>query len=748
MISPNLEALLEHDERVRRAKSSSGGSWSTSSSTRSWGSVVEQPGVQSLPVPPRRGPRRTTPISPKTENEEALRSPRDSSGSGDISIPTTPATPRSTPSTPNPYVNPSPTFEDISPPKEEKLARVPPRSSSIQRPEEAQPSVPGSPVDSLGRFLGRNKRAATASSKTSLQERAQQRGKLLKLRDTSSSSMRSSHSRSRSTSTGSADHISISSTVRFPSSSGHDSFIDLTSPIQPQMKPPLPTSPKPDFEILALRSNPQDKSNQLDAGARADLVRKTRKLAQVFGKTPEAKALSSQPESTRSSAVVPEWPPTGGTQYLTANGRRRHSSPLTPDQFSFLSHLTSESDPEQSPVTERSKPRSESPTSFIDLSDNDDSISAIIKTNKPSRPMRQSLLSAQSLLEKMTPEERAEEERRRKREKLAKLHRFLGSRVPTRLALGLDDTSSLSLPPQKSFQGQNEVDDTKRKIWLRRRRSSSAAVFPSAWDDDLERLKEDLNVQEKAINVRRALKMEKLFGVAPPQKLYHTRHAPSASLSVPSLTVRSMPTPPPESRTVSQSTYKYKYRKAGRPSTSESSKQLIPKDRRSSDDYTDHHPHRTSLVYTHYQHSLNSLTDIIDRDDKDSLRELHLYLNEAEPSPVDEQTPTEDHMPERPPSERRHSLPARPSMTSLSSEFDNISSPKPEVVTDFQLRRRRAAKLTQFFGVDYRDLIQDVLDSIENGLEHERRRGTLRPEEADDLLRKLRSLKTKRDGTF
>jgi hypothetical protein len=66
--------------------------------------------------------------------------------------------------------------------------------------------------------------------------------------------------------------------------------------------------------------------------------------------------------------------------------------------------------------------------------------------------------------------------------------------------------------------------------------------------------------------------------------------------------------------------------------------------------------------------------------------------------------------------------------------------------------------------VDYRDLIRDVLDSIESGLEHEQRRGAIRPEEAEvrltdlwpvipgltlvpqDLLRKLRNIKTKRDG--
>jgi hypothetical protein len=58
---------------------------------------------------------------------------------------------------------------------------------------------------------------------------------------------------------------------------------------------------------------------------------------------------------------------------------------------------------------------------------------------------------------------------------------------------------------------------------------------------------------------------------------------------------------------------------------------------------------------------------------------------------------------------------------------------RPEA-SDFQIRRRRAAKLTSFFGVDYRELIQDILESIEKGVEEERKRGTLRPEEVDVSL--------------
>jgi len=117
-----------------------------------------------------------------------------------------------------------------------------------------------------------------------------------------------------------------------------------------------------------------------------------------------------------------------------------------------------------------------------------------------------------------------------------------------------------------------------------------------------------------------------------------------------------------------------------------------------------------------------------------SLAELHRFLH-GDPieSPIEEQP-----MPETRrisgsshsyKSERRHSLPTRTSMTSISTEMA-MPSPKPES-SDFQLRRRRAAKLTHFFGVDYRELIHDILESIEKGVEEERKRGTLRPEEVE-----------------
>lgn len=76
-------------------------------------------------------------------------------------------------------------------------------------------------------------------------------------------------------------------------------------------------------------------------------------------------------------------------------------------------------------------------------------------------------------------------------------------------------------------------------------------------------------------------------------------------------------------------------------------------------------------------------------------------------------------------SDRRLSLPS-----SILSVSTADSSTRPEA-NDFQLRRRRAAKLTQFFGVDYKSVMQEVLESIEKGVEDERQSGTLQPDEAE-----------------
>lgn len=204
---------------------------------------------------------------------------------------------------------------------------------------------------------------------------------------------------------------------------------------------------------------------------------------------------------------------------------RRHSIPVTPDEFSEsfnqslfqsatykarlgLSNSQSSDYFGQAADAHR---KLGSRVSFIDLSDEDvdeEALSPItFATNSTEMGSRRPPSPSQlSLYEAMTPEQRAEEERRRKREKLAKLHRFLGSRVPADLVLGADYLES-SLPPIQPSMPAEESEG--RTQWLRRRRSSSAGALPS-WSDDVDRMKEELNDKEKAINVRRAQKMEKV----------------------------------------------------------------------------------------------------------------------------------------------------------------------------------------------------------------------------------------------
>ncbi|KAK7465320.1 hypothetical protein VKT23_005299 [Stygiomarasmius scandens] len=641
-----------------------------------------------------------------------------------------------------------------------------------------------------------------------------------------------------------AHRISISSTAYAGSENG--SVVD-DPPISFSMdtsttKPPVPKSRKPDH-LLALSGS------RLQPGERADLVRRSKKLTQVFGQTPGVCVLDSSRGHRAAFSISNDrvWGPADNNQtiYLSASSSRRHSTPLTPEELdSFRA------------------PSSDSPnggqTSFIDLSDGESRIDDDSHSD--------STVHDDSFLDDHDDSDDGDgdpdEERRRKRDKLAKLHRFLGSRVPTDLVLGRDPDYSgpeTDLPPivpldinLDNMNFSHQSDDDARKAWLRRRRSSSAAAFPERWSDDLDRLKEDLGDEEKKINVRRAHKMEQVFGVAPPQTLYHTRQGPSPSVEA----IKRSASGNTDMRNVNQSAYihksgnnsrsgsasgkpRKKEKRPGSANSDNSTQQLLDKSEQQELDYgtisssgysstfasgagSSRRTRGASLVYTHYQHSLNSLNDILDRDDRESLAELHDYLNstdidfdlhertgrtearehldhERDASPVspiefsnpsprelkqyrDYTSPKEKERDRRMSnaslrSERRRSLPLPTSPTaprmsvlsagsigsinSFGSATDDLSlgltspgfassglhSPTASVHT-FQQRRRRAAKLTQFFGVNYRELIRDVLESIENGLERERRRGTMQEEEVEDLLQKLRTLKSKRSGVY
>lgn len=76
--------------------------------------------------------------------------------------------------------------------------------------------------------------------------------------------------------------------------------------------------------------------------------------------------------------------------------------------------------------------------------------------------------------------------------------------------------------------------------------------------------------------------------------------------------------------------------------------------------------------------------------------------------------------------ERRRSLPSRPSIASLSSVASSISPPE---ISAFEQKRRRANKLTNFFGVNHRDITAEILENMEKGVVEEGGIGTLNPEQ-------------------
>lgn len=116
------------------------------------------------------------------------------------------------------------------------------------------------------------------------------------------------------------------------------------------------------------------------------------------------------------------------------------------------------------------------------------------------------------------------------------------------------------------------------------------------------------------------------------------------------------------------------------------------------------------------------------QDDRKSLAELHEYMNEDSPTETTgkrESYSTASILS----TERRRSLPPRASVASLYSQY--AFGDAPEQNSSFEVRRRRAAKLTQFFGVQYRDLFGEVLDSIESSVREDEGKGALDASEVE-----------------
>ena len=296
-------------------------------------------------------------------------------------------------------------------------------------------------------------------------------------------------------------------------------------------------SPRPGHHLL---SPLPPTTNQLDANVRADRIRRNRKLARVFGRAPvtdESLTDANEPRvakkshspslaallmkqknhrhamsvsvSLKSPGMKTEPSTPWQTDGLWSPDGRRHSIPLAPDSFAL--YVDDEQDGKAVKVPRHGhqvmdSPETASTRSFIDLSDEDtrdddevSDLSFLAPYHLRHRRLHQSS-STPSLVESLDSEAQAEADRRQKREKLARLHRFLGSRVPPEAVIG--NVFGPPLPPAAAVPEEPDRDH-----WFRRHKNA-----PS---DDFDRGQKELDEKEKAIHVRRAQKMEKVcIGVA------------------------------------------------------------------------------------------------------------------------------------------------------------------------------------------------------------------------------------------
>ena len=296
------------------------------------------------------------------------------------------------------------------------------------------------------------------------------------------------------------------------------------------------------YHVHTLISALPPTTNELDANERADRIRRNRKLARVFGRTPGAEepatdvdeprvskklhspslaalltkqkrhrhamsvSLSLKPPGMKTEPSIPWqmddlWSPDG----------RRHSTPLA-SGFTLIMDDERNRAATMGSVRLRKlvdSPEAASTRSFIDLSDEDardDDVSELScpvpHQHQHQHRRLQHSNSTPSLVESIDSVAQAELERRRKRERLAKLHRCLGSRVPPEAVNG--NVFGPPLPPPAPAAPPEESN---REHWLRKNKNTLQDCFDHG--------KDELDEREKARNVRRAQKMERVRTAVP-----------------------------------------------------------------------------------------------------------------------------------------------------------------------------------------------------------------------------------------
>ncbi|KAG8686917.1 hypothetical protein FRC09_013843 [Ceratobasidium sp. 395] len=265
--------------------------------------------------------------------------------------------------------------------------------------------------------------------------------------------------------------------------------------------------------------------------------------------------------------------------------------------------------------------------------------------------------------------------RRAKRAKVAKLNRYLGSRVPAHLVLGLDESWDYEqgLPEPEPELG---VKTEERGLL---ERTGSGLRVGGRRKVEVEEAEEeigDLSVmssEEKARAVRRKAKMEKMFGERPPQKLYQPQSGGDTSGTT------------------------------GLDNLAEGSE----------GDEEEWEEEGGGEHYKSYRASFNSLAYFVNNADRDSLEGLYNIVS------------------------------ALPESDDQGAEGEELGDGGKPMRSQFAARRKRAAKLSKFFGVSYRDLFGAVLDILESDVREDKEEGSLSAAETQDLLIKLRKLKAK-----
>jgi hypothetical protein len=125
------------------------------------------------------------------------------------------------------------------------------------------------------------------------------------------------------------------------------------------------------------------------------------------------------------------------------------------------------------------------------------------------------------------------------------------------------------------------------------------------------------------------------------------------------------------------------------------------------------------------------------QDDRQSLNELHAVLDSDDEEEADIENVDPNSFPALRSSTHNtrdltydKGLQPRASLSSINSVAtkSTFQTLTPEPMA-FQARRKRAAKLTHFFGATYRDLFGEVLDRIERGMLEEARHGEMSQDE-------------------